>query len=940
MKQPYCRTTPATSMYPLVPAVLRGNPYQPLLHHHRRHCHAGAWQRVNGDIVEHFSKHLFKNRRNAQDGTVEDSSGRPGNRYPFVFVRRDVSDISIVYSEHQWSADVIDHINASAETRAKAMQRVNLSAENDPHTLRATPENLSQLVEDYRDRQRRLLKLSHNAQDAELDDISLDILTTQQSYDLNADHIAAELQHKIGPGNTARIVALYDPVGRQKEIAEAHTKLALWEQEISALNTYPYTIGTFVNSFKNHNDSNIREVAGKAINWAEHGKYWQTMETQAQQFRERGEQFAKLYRAFLLGEHAPSTVGALSTYFSTFFSANPASNEQAEAELQKLCQVSAGLFAGMAASKPAMDAMAAIIEDAASLPDNLEDANNAYYVMGQVLQKIITAPQTGFEWSKVTAQEVDLLLLSLGMVWTKLQHNARLEGNQILNSTYTYLANKTLPAVLSVFGLKIDASKTVTLSDEALANIIAKLIDQSSHSGRYKMASAGHLDVLEKAERKARRGQRLFDWADNQRSQAQSTSKQWAFSKITPINKTGQGLFPADSVNGSIPQTAGLLFEGGFAGLSLCINGGIILSLIRQSRYDSANPLDQGNSAHTLMKYIAAISALTVDAVNVAKNATQGAGRLTALSSAPLAKALAPKIQGKAARMSVLLRSAPAIRLIAVANLAAAVASTLDSINALNRGNAGEATGHAALAIGSGILFAQAMVALGFGGITLAKISAATYFGLSVSVIAVLLGLVFLGIGVVMIAIYGKPAFQILLENCFWGNSKKYAFWFDEIGNRPSIDNRLRDAQRIHSDKIIQRYYRTEFQEFMNTLSMPSLKLEKQSPYFASLKGVAIIYHYRFTLPNFKPGVSEIHYGLVSSDHYDLSHLLRQKVQQGGLQYDNGTAVIDISLELPADATLYWVYEPQPGIIVPMRLLDEDGLRTDIVAGMIDEKHR
>jgi len=146
--------------------------------------HIFKYQQVEryGEIVEHFSKHLFKNRRNAQDGLVEDRSGRAGNRYPFVFVRRDVQDISIVYSEHKWSADVIDHMNASADTRAKSMQRVNLSAENDPHTLRATPENLSQLVEDYRDRQRRLLKLSHSPQDANADDISLDILTTQQSY--------------------------------------------------------------------------------------------------------------------------------------------------------------------------------------------------------------------------------------------------------------------------------------------------------------------------------------------------------------------------------------------------------------------------------------------------------------------------------------------------------------------------------------------------------------------------------------------------------------------------------------------------------------------------------------------------------------------------------------------------------------------------------------
>ena len=76
---------------------------------------------------------------------------------------------------------------------------------------------------------------------------------------------------------------------------------------------------------------------------------------------------------------------------------------------------------------------------------------------------------------------------------------------------------------------------------------------------------------------------------------------------------------------------------------------------------------------------------------------------------------------------------------------------------------------------------------------------------------------------------------------------------------------------------------------------------------------------------------------IITQPNEALGQQLRDKIRQTGVRYDRSTAVVEVSLELRERATLYWGYEPEPGILVPMRLLTEDGLTTNIVAGMKDE---
>ena len=237
--------------------------------------HIFKYERVaSGESVEEkFTKYLFKNKVNAQGGLVLDKS-RGRSTYPFVFVRSGIQQVSIAYSEHEWSFDVIDRMNARADEREASMQKVNLRAEGEAHAVPADAGNFRCLIEDYQLRKDRKLALEKASVDQEVKEVTLDIITTVASYDLEADSIAAELQEKTDYGEKARIVALHDPVGRQKDIASAHGKLTLWEKNYSSTQVYPYTIGSIVKDFRGTEDEKVRKMVEEAINWREHNRYW------------------------------------------------------------------------------------------------------------------------------------------------------------------------------------------------------------------------------------------------------------------------------------------------------------------------------------------------------------------------------------------------------------------------------------------------------------------------------------------------------------------------------------------------------------------------------------------------------------------------------------------------------------------------------------------
>ena len=142
----------------------------------------------------------------------------------------------------------------------------------------------------------------------------------------------------------------------------------------------------------------------------------------------------------------------------------------------------------------------------------------------------------------------------------------------------------------------------------------------------------------------------------------------------------------------------------------------------------------------------------------------------------------------------------------------------------------------------------------------------------------------------------------------------------------------------------------------MNLLNIPTLTLkpkltlEKDEGLTASLWDSPRRYTYHFALPNFQPGVSEVHFGLyppsglLESGHVKskldraLTAQLADKMQQADIHYQDNQAHIRLTLELDYAVTLLWVYEPQPGTMVPRRHFNDGELLIPAVIGMVDEE--
>ncbi len=899
----------------------------------------------DGELQEQYHKYLFNNKINAQRGLVKEFAGASAKGYPFVFVGKNTTEISIAYSEHEWDADVIDTMNGDAETRAQAMQRVTLTGEDDA-TLEATPENLSQLVEDYREQQNRLLTLaSDSTEDPSVQEVGLDIMTTQSSYELDPHLIALELRKKSQYGEVARIVGLYDPVGRQRDIAEVHAKLALWEQHYASQHIYPYTIGMFVRGFRDVQNEKVQKIVQNSINWSEHDEYWGKMDGEFRVFRERMARLTELYYAFMTGKNGlGGEVGSLDTYFKHFFCQTPS---DPDSELEKLCNVAAGIFTGITISPSGQDMIERVMED-------FEGADNAYYSLFKAFEKIVTTPQRIYDWSTKSILAVDKVFQVLGATFGKLAalavnggQFAWKTGNRLSFNALDFITKRVIPRSLDVYGIRMVEGRATFTPDE-LSKVLAQHIQEGvSHFPRN---NPGH--SLDNAVRRLNSGQKLFNW--NERFKKGTLESIFQFS-ITQYEHVRGERF-AFYVPENVTQFTGLLFDKAFIGLSIFCNVDTMTSIANQTQYSEADPLKRGSAIHSSILLTSTISAMTFDMLAASRAGIGGLHYIADRSSTALARAVLPGLSRSAGYLKVLSTSGLLTRLIVVANLGAVVVSFWDGMRAIQADNTGEAVGHFMLAAGSGLVVAHALMVAGAAGATGSGALSTTVVGIPLAVITGIASLIVLGVGAGLVWLYKKPGFQVLLENCFWGSGDKYLFWDTEKERRP-IDKRLEEAKDLYENSELVVAYQVELQEFINYLNMPSLELERDTPFAATLRDLPRTYTYTFKLPNFQLGVSDIEFGLYTFSAYDeLTGQIRQEVngdltqelsksieraiqRPEDIRYDNGSAIITISLELKERANLIWIYKPQPDQIVPIRYLTEYGLNRPII-GMINEDAR
>lgn len=920
-------------------------------------------QMPDGSVQEQFHKYLFKNGIDAKGGLIPEKKGNQYKGYPFAFVRKEVSEISIVHSMEPLSAQVIDEINASAQKRAEFMQRVNLQSDDDA-TVEATSDNIQALVEDYREQKDRVLKFRTNPNDPdieELDNTGLDVLTTQASYKLAADSIAMELSRKTEYGKVARIVGLYDPVGVQQDIAEIITKLTLWETHYKASNLYPYTIGTLVQQLKKADNEDIKELVEDAINVEEHGKFWTMMEDKHTLFQERLAQFGALYKAFMVEDALTGKVGSLDNYFKHAFT-EPTNSDEANEEFQKLCILANSVFSGVLGSESGQK----IIED---LMAQFEQKPNALeHILLKIALTTTTTPQTGIDWSVDSLKAMDAFLLWFGPWLGKTYSNAEFKllsaerySHKVLANFEKFIVYKFMPGLFDVMGVTVKPGNKVVLTHDELAKVLAKALDES-----IRQPDTAKLTTLSRAETKLNFGKKLFDWGEQLKNEA--IPKQIELSKIEiPEHPNPSGRFKISTIkNGR--EAIGMVFDGGFAGLSAFFNVKAINDLsLQNNQFTHANPLDSGSVLHDTLGFTSAISALTVDILAISRAsvalthastaraipwaATQISADLGAKITPYLARSIAPKLSHLATDLGVILSSKLFVGLVAVANFAASIDSVWKGITSIKQDNIGEATGHFMMGAASAMLAYYAV----------ATLTAGTAFALPTGgisfLVASLIAIVLLIAGVIVSFIFGKSEFEVLLENCFWGKSDKYLFWgFEKESERPDIQDRLDKAHKINIDRKVISAYQLELQEFMNYFYLPQVEITDDKGFFQTI-GTEYNYEYKFRLPGFVPGVSEIHYEIRTlhtefgeptnwgpgiSRHWavndTLTENLKQSIKNAAIQIKDSMAEIAVTLKTTEMLKLHWHYEPQPGIVAPRRYLTKSGLIKEPIIGMVDEE--
>ncbi|CAM3666180.1 PAAR-like domain-containing protein [Vibrio aquimaris] len=878
-------------------------------------------------VIEKFEKYYFTNEENAQDGlTLDISSG--ATFYPFAFVTNGTQKISIAYSEHEWAADIIDKMNSDQEWRTQAMQQVDMSASDD-FSDTATQDTLSSLVEDYRSHDVKWLADKSKDKPSKY---GLDVFTTAKNYYLAADELVETMQKSHSEQKDGTLIALFDPVGRQADIAFALTVMTVWEEKDRSNKRYPREIAKFLNqSFLNEKaHPEVREAALEHLNMEAlnaFNKETTELQTAFSEFRAK---VVDLYASYAYQELSDGGLGSLDTYLKMYFDVKSDALSHPEVEAMKIAGLTESIFEGVSSSKEGQALLVEMIDAAYENDEDLQNSNNTYYLLIEQLKKTLTQCRVGTEWSEVIQRTPEVF----GNLWANARAT-KIYGKQLAKEFRTKLSAKAINEIADsllptfyhkVAGITITGN-SVNVTQEKLAEILASHIDSGGKSTLNISIAQKHLTWAKKLTKSVN---------------AKQANYQSKVFRLPEISVELVPLLNGKPKVGPVSDWLGIVGGGATTALSWFVNQHTLYSVLAQSDHQSADPLVRSKLAYDTFNLISALAAITVDSASVGKTALDISARVTkALGSDALAAKVLPKISTGQLRLGTFLAAKLTASLIIGANLAMAVISGLDSRNDWQKGNIGGAIGNAA--------FSASAVSFGVG-------AAGSILGISTTGIAICTGIGFalLALGGLITWFYSRSQIENLLASCFWGKDELYSFWYFEKGGSLDIATRINVASTISKRKDIQTAFAIEVQEFANLLLHPSVEVQKEGDFLSPNQNAV----YQFKLPAYVDRVSEV-FGSIQKLKVDI----RQPIQSMGQveldenatqafsnalslalkdpskhKLEDGMLHLTVEVEQPKDSYLYWYYQPEPSVMVPKRMLTYDGLAKQAFIGMKDDK--
>ncbi|ROV57667.1 hypothetical protein EGH82_22010 [Vibrio ponticus] len=745
-------------------------------------------QKQNGDAVtECFEKYLYKNKKNAQGGLVLDTSVRKD--LPFAFVSADTSQISIVYTEHELSPNLIDRMHQKKDVREQSMQLIDLSAEQTNHSVKATEENLKGLVEDYRDLSERMLTEMRQEGDS-FKQVDLDIFTTQTSYRQTTDKIAEHLDKEFCSKERSRVIALYDPVGRQSDIALSHTLLCALEKTVKDSEIYPRTISDFILQLdlaakrQNTSASNqIRSAISENINVSELNKFNAESDKFYSSMGKRKNDILDLFSSYSYRDMSDGSIGSLDVYLKMFFDTK--NIEQPLQELNKINLVISKIFEGVEGTKDSQDLLVSMINAAYE-----NEGNNVYLTYQETLSLMLLQCQDLVDWGEVSSSLVDNTPRVLLFFWSWVSAIEKYGKGAVVKSAmnlkpiaYAGLLDFIPTFFEKGFGI-VDKGGNVRITLEQLGIVLAKNIDSMGRS----------TIPIKKAEIGYKYGKALINWANKESvttlPKLKDAAKGLPWPELTVPNY-GSRYIDFDADNNL--TLLGKSFDGAISMLSFLANMDMLFQLSQISEYEKANPT-QGNhwlkSSQNTAIGIAAVSAAAVDSLGVQRGSLlltskvlnssrfyygvkSGLPRFVGALTLGGGRFLVNKIESRLDVLKEQLKSKLFTKFIAASNLALLYSSTVNAIEAYQSGNRG------LMYANINSMIAYSMFAVG-PIMTIRGLSSATinsgYFAF--------VGFALLIYSEMMKIKFTKTEFEEMLFSCFWGRSEVYKFWrFEREGD-------------------------------------------------------------------------------------------------------------------------------------------------------------
>ncbi|MCW7549628.1 hypothetical protein OO184_17240 [Photorhabdus sp. APURE] len=863
---------------------------------------------INGkkQRVEKFKKYMFLNRKDASEGLIPEPGIR-GEGHPFLFVAKDVINISIAYSEHPWHSSVLAKIDNSLELRQKTMQFINLEQEQSPFAVNASEKYFRKLIVDYKIRQEQFANIKATIEkdinELDLSDVGIDTLTTQNSYEMDADLIIKRINSYLHLDEQARIVILHDPVGRQRDIVEAYSILNLWQQSYNASNIYPLTIGFYVENLKATKNPELKKKIDDSIDSDAWENDWPKLKKVTEDFEARQAMFMKLFEAFADNPDLSYQVGGLKNYFHYFFSLQDEKEtleEEDALEFQFFSEILSGLLGNLQSSLPGQQVLAKL---AAKESDSNGDGN--------FWRTITTGVVTVLNNDKVKSpllkgpfiQGVDNILLGMGTFLATVcayTHQAIYQGSsyvrQLPQKAIDQITQQLVPALLSTLGVVIEPDGRVALSEQSYQEVLKRLESKANR----------HLP--DPAVRQQAIGERMINWSKRLESLGNKpviTLPEVKTSVDSPVQ-----LFTLD---GAGKPSLGLLFDSSLTGVSLFLNAFTLTDVIMQTEYARNNPLQPGPTYMNLLRFSTAVIGMSADLASIGST-------LASKVNSPIVKALMSGIKVPAVNIAMVNQFSRVAG--SVTGYLGAIISFYDASNAFKVGNSVEGYSQVAIGTGSTILTTAVLIGAAAGTFLTAGVLTAIIAGASL-----LLG------GSIVQASSAWSDLEKVLNNCFWGAGDKYGFWGDD--SRPSILRQLENARKMNA--TTQNNFTIENQEFLNLFIQPQLKIQQGF-------GVTT---YRFTLPAFQMSLSNIRWIFVTSpktsywgEKVDYIEINRRKYtpdtfrntkfkeaqKKAKLTLNGDIATLEVVFTetkgvFPRSSELYWYYEQSANVIAPLRYL-------------------